>query len=159
MGTRAEMARSEILTSWKDIARHLGKSVRTVQRWESELGLPVRRPQGVNHKSSVVARRADLDAWLAREWSPKTQESDSAVPVDAERRPMLDFNTLIRTSHSLRTANHALVREISIVLRALVENCNLLNERQIYTSNFNDPLISPDFAEITSDRPVEKASI
>jgi hypothetical protein len=31
----------EILSGWKDIANHLGMGVRTVQRYERELGLPV----------------------------------------------------------------------------------------------------------------------
>jgi hypothetical protein len=34
------------LTTWKEVAAYLGKGVRTVQRWEAELGLPVRRPKG-----------------------------------------------------------------------------------------------------------------
>ena len=29
------------LDSWKEIARHLGRDVRTVMRWERERGLPV----------------------------------------------------------------------------------------------------------------------
>ena len=31
------------LDSWKEIAAYLNKEVRTVQRWEKSLGLPVRR--------------------------------------------------------------------------------------------------------------------
>ena len=37
---------SAVLSSWKDIAKYMGKGVRTVQRWERHLGLPVRRPNG-----------------------------------------------------------------------------------------------------------------
>ena len=54
----------EILNSWKEIAVYLGRGVRTVQRWEAELGLPVRRPRGKRH-SIVVATRTELDAWMA----------------------------------------------------------------------------------------------
>jgi hypothetical protein len=32
-----------VLTCWKDIAQYVGKSVRTLQRWERESGFPVRR--------------------------------------------------------------------------------------------------------------------
>jgi hypothetical protein len=39
--------------------------VRTVQRWEQELGLPVRRPRGKS-RSAVIALAADLDEWLHR---------------------------------------------------------------------------------------------
>jgi hypothetical protein len=52
-----------VLTSWKDIAQYLGKGIRTVQRWEDDLGLPVRRTKdGV--KSSVLAVPAEIDAWV-----------------------------------------------------------------------------------------------
>ena len=37
---------SSVLNSWKEIASYLGRSVRTVQRWEREFGLPVHRPAG-----------------------------------------------------------------------------------------------------------------
>jgi DNA-binding transcriptional regulator YiaG len=53
---------SQLLTSWKEIAAHLGKGVRTVQRWEQELGLPVRRPAKSRH--IVVALAPELDRWI-----------------------------------------------------------------------------------------------
>ena len=40
----------------------MGKSIRTVQRWERELELPVRRPHG---RSGIVLADADeLDNWF-----------------------------------------------------------------------------------------------
>ena|SRR5215467_13562765 len=56
--------RSEIMSGWKDIANYLGKGVRTAQRYESEGGLPVRRPA---HKKagSVLATKHELNAWMA----------------------------------------------------------------------------------------------
>lgn len=54
---------SEVVNSWKEIAAYLGRGVRTVQRWEQELGLPVRRPRGKN-RSAVIALKPDLDRWL-----------------------------------------------------------------------------------------------
>jgi uncharacterized sporulation protein YeaH/YhbH (DUF444 family) len=53
----------QLLTSWKEIARYLSKGVRTVQRWERELNLPVRRPAESRH--IVVATCSDLDQWVA----------------------------------------------------------------------------------------------
>src|SRR5690606_7405669 len=52
------------LESWKAIANHLNRTVRTVQRWEREEGLPVRRHL---HKKqgTVYAYVAELDAWYA----------------------------------------------------------------------------------------------
>lgn len=54
----------QVLTSWKEIAAYLGKGVRTVQRWEAEMGLPVRRPGPERH--IVIAFPAELDEWLRR---------------------------------------------------------------------------------------------
>jgi hypothetical protein len=55
---------SQPMTSWKEIAAYLGKSVRTVQRWEQELALPVRRPR-VTDKNVVIAIREELEVWVS----------------------------------------------------------------------------------------------
>src|SRR3954470_49935 len=68
-----------ILSSWKEIAMYVGRSVRTVQRWEREIGLPVHRP---NAKSEgvVVALPAELDAWVRS--MPTTSHFDGLVAGD-----------------------------------------------------------------------------
>jgi TolB-like protein/Flp pilus assembly protein TadD len=64
------------LDSWKEIAAYLNKEVRTVQRWEKNLGLPVRRlAQG--KQGTVFAYKLDLDAW----W----QESQTKLEDDDDR--------------------------------------------------------------------------
>jgi TolB-like protein/thioredoxin-like negative regulator of GroEL len=59
------MATSDRLDSWKEIARYLNRSVRTVRRWERQEGLPVHRHM---HRSlaSVFAVRSEIDAWRHR---------------------------------------------------------------------------------------------
>src|SRR5580704_3015628 len=52
-----------VLTSWKDIAHYFGKGVRTVQRWEKELGLPIRRPDHTT-KSTVLAVLDEINDWI-----------------------------------------------------------------------------------------------
>lgn len=56
------MANPERLESWKQIARYLNRSVRTVRRWEHDEGLPVHRHL---HRTlaSVFALRTEVDAW------------------------------------------------------------------------------------------------
>lgn len=54
---------SDVLNSWKEVASYLGRGVRTVQRWEQELALPVRRPRGKS-RSAIIAFRSELDEWL-----------------------------------------------------------------------------------------------
>ena len=66
----------DLLSCWKDIAAYLGKGVRTVQRWERDLDLPVRRTHGRGPKAGVMAMRSDIDAWLeARRASGDAHES------------------------------------------------------------------------------------
>src|SRR6188508_3247204 len=65
-GSNSEIKTAQLgerLDSWKEIARYLNRSVRTVYRWEKEEGLPVHRHQ---HKElgSVFAYKGELDAWL-----------------------------------------------------------------------------------------------
>jgi excisionase family DNA binding protein len=50
-----------LLTSWKEIAEYLGVSVRTAQKWEAEMGLPVHRLPG--EKGRVSAEAAGLERW------------------------------------------------------------------------------------------------
>jgi hypothetical protein len=70
----------QILNSWKEIAQYLNRGVRTVQRWESELGLPVRRPRG-RRRSAVIAMRSEIDQWLNR--CPLEAREQVAVPESA----------------------------------------------------------------------------
>jgi hypothetical protein len=58
------MPTGQVLTSWKEIASYMGKGVRTVQRWEAEMELPVRRPAADRH--IVLAFPAELDTWARR---------------------------------------------------------------------------------------------
>ena len=55
---------SKYLSSWKEIAQYFNRGVRTVQRWEAELGMPVHRPHG-GSRTAVMAIREELDTWMA----------------------------------------------------------------------------------------------
>src|ERR1700751_1820078 len=50
------------LESWGEIASYLRRDIRTVQRWEKYLNLPVRRLQ-IGKLGSVYAYRSELDKW------------------------------------------------------------------------------------------------
>lgn len=52
-----------VLAGWKEIAEYFGKCVRTVQRWERDMGLPVHRPNP-KLRGSVIAYPGGLDVWL-----------------------------------------------------------------------------------------------
>lgn len=70
------------LESWGEIAAYLRRDVRTVQRWEKEQGLPVRRLL-IGKSGQVYAFRSELDKWM-RERQPKADgDGPAAPPVDA----------------------------------------------------------------------------
>ena len=39
-------ARPDVFSGWKEIANYMGKGVRTVQRYERDMQLPIHRPGG-----------------------------------------------------------------------------------------------------------------
>lgn len=60
------------LTSWKEIAHHLGVNVRTAQKWERDRSLPVQRVSGA--RSRVSANIAELDVWKKQLTEPSRNE-------------------------------------------------------------------------------------
>jgi TolB-like protein/Tfp pilus assembly protein PilF len=67
------------LDSWKEIAAYLGRSVRTVQRWEQQEALPVHRLQH-DKQGSVYALTAELDAW----WESRRVSLGAAAEAEPE---------------------------------------------------------------------------
>jgi hypothetical protein len=118
---------STVLSSWKDIARYLGKGVRTVQRWERHLGLPVRRPIGASQKSAVVLYRGDVDAWLATRFSARALQKDGDEGSQYSRSARSTLKEGIRKARELRTANQKLTEQIIASIRVLSERCDLLS--------------------------------
>jgi hypothetical protein len=89
---------SELLTSWKEIAAHLGKGVRTVQRWEQELGLPVRRPAKSRH--IVVALAPELDKWIEQLSQPLPKCCTCKDELEAAKHTMADLRLQVATLES-----------------------------------------------------------
>ena len=74
------------LESWKEIAAYLGREVRTVQLWERNEGLPIRRHRH-SKQGSVYAFRSELDAWrAARANAPVASET---VTAEAGNQPLV----------------------------------------------------------------------
>jgi len=75
-----------LLNSWKEIAAFLHGGVRTVQRWERNLGLPVHRP-GVPRSGPVFAFRGELEQWLRAKTKLRPELADPATASgDSELR-------------------------------------------------------------------------
>jgi len=114
--------RSEILSGWKDIAAYLRKGVRTVQRYERELSLPVRRPAGKS-MGSVIATKAELDGWLAAAPLQKvfqlSQDSVGKNGIDT-RAALNELNRNVEELRHLRQASselRAAMRESLVLLQ------------------------------------------
>jgi CheY-like chemotaxis protein len=112
MHEMSKHANHDFLSSWKEIAVHLGKGVRTVQRWERELGLPVHRP-GHDTKGIVVASRAELDAWVKHQGPSRSSTRFASVGDfhyrilvvdDDERIVRVSQDVLSQGGYEVRTA-------------------------------------------------------
>ncbi len=112
----------QVFTSWKEIASYLGKSVRTVQRWEHELDLPVQRPH-VKTKGTVRVCRTDLDEWVERTWF---QRSSKPEVVISPARGNVVVNESIETSRQLRAAQKKFLEQLQVSLDDLTESCGKL---------------------------------
>lgn len=73
---------NDLLSSWKEIAIHLNCDVRTCQRWEDKLGLPVCRFDD-SSRSSVFAYKEELDAWLKK----KLNHESSNLKASTKKNP------------------------------------------------------------------------
>jgi hypothetical protein len=69
------------LAGWKEIAAYLGKSVRTVQRWERDYGLPVHRVAGAT--DIIFSSRFEIERWkrLPAVRSAASANQDGALPT------------------------------------------------------------------------------
>jgi len=85
-----------VLRCWKDIARHLDVSVRTVQRWEREFGLPIRRVCP-GHGKPVHAFVAELDAWRTRVEAATRVRSEQPDRLAGEARPLAAMTAVSST--------------------------------------------------------------
>lgn len=75
------------LTSWKEIGAYLGRTPRTVQRWERQFGLPVHRVGG-RGTGIIWAVPEEIDLWLRK-------QTGAVSPVGHSER---DFITLVLNS-------------------------------------------------------------
>ncbi len=108
---------AEILHSWKEIANFLGKGVRTVQRWECSLGLPVLRCG--SRTRDVVARRSDLQAWISKVFVPVERLSGAAGCALELRQGRMKTRRLVHEEASLLRDIEEQVRRFSAELQRM----------------------------------------
>jgi len=80
------MKSSEILDSWKDIARYLERDIKTCYRWEKELGLPIHRIDDTSSRSNVFAYKSEIDQWLQDR--AKNRDANDTLQPQKRRFPL-----------------------------------------------------------------------
>ncbi len=115
------------LNSWKEIASYLGRGVRTVQRWETELQLPVHRI-GDSERSPVFAFKVELDSWMRKQAGRDAQILQPPYQLAArepdalrERRKPLGRSEILERSARLTTKALRLLEIQKAHTRLLVE--------------------------------------
>ena len=126
MSASVARQQTELLTSWKEIAAYLGKGVRTVQRWELQFGLPVRRPNE-KVKGIVHATREELDHWLQMQWSQRPKESAHTAPPRSVDVHAIHMN--LKQLAELRHANRRLMEDLRASLTGIFAECRLLTNK------------------------------
>ena len=111
----------EVFTSWKEISAYLGKSVRTVQRWEAEYGLPVRRPH--DEANTICVSRDELSEWLVKRWSYRPSLK-TPQPSNGARASSADLEEHCK----LQGECCQLVAEVRRNMQMLVEVCRTLSQ-------------------------------
>jgi hypothetical protein len=120
------MAERRILNSWKEIANYLGRGVRTVQRWEAQLGLPVHRPAGKDH-SAVLAFSSELDQWLD---SRPVRFGTSVTGEGAPDRQSAQVQVLLTRAEAVLQRLEAILNRADETQRKLAETLDVLAENE-----------------------------
>ena len=124
---RQTAAKGEVFSGWKDVANYLGKSVRTVQRYERELGLPIRRP-AAEGTIAVIATKAELDAWISA--SP-LRAAFRRTEARVDNAGLLkEFRMHVKELHQLRHETAQLRQAVNASLALLRMNLQLAMSRE-----------------------------
>jgi hypothetical protein len=118
-----------ILNSWKEIASYLGKGVRTVQRYEQDCALPIRRLPG-KPRSSVLALKQELDQWIRNTWgtvagddgSPAVNEIRIGQLREQSSQLLMAAADLRCKNRALRHSNQQAILELENRVRSLATN-------------------------------------
>jgi hypothetical protein len=143
------MATNDKLASWKGIANYLGKGVRTVQRWEQELGLPVHRLPG-KKKDIVYAFPDEIDDWL-RTNSVRVQQQARAGQNDNQDKSARNWRAWLVVAGALAALAlaaaggwyrwaHAAGRPASFELKGNRLVVYDQSRRRLWTHEFDAPL-------------------
>lgn len=118
----------EVLCGWKQIADYLGMGVRTVQRYERDLGLPIRRPAGGGtFRGAVIATKVELDAWitaspLRKAFRLSLHDGDTPDRIKELRQQLADLHRLREETASLQREMIATGKKLEQSIASLFES-------------------------------------
>ncbi len=135
------MPGQNVLQSWKQISEYVGRTERTLQRWERDFGFPVHRPSGKS-RSAVIALAEEIQQWARGRPSlnqirqtarlnqakrvrrpapgPDHKGHDSPMRNEAESsEPRLRLQALLRSQKTFREKTTNLSREQRNLLQKL----------------------------------------
>ena len=113
-----------VLQGWKEIASELDRGVRTVQRWERTLGLPVHR-LGKGSTCPVFAFKDELHRWLhnkANDDDVSNGNVTTPLPAAARETPALDKRKTPQSAvlaRELPTAKRPTLKSESEIIKSL----------------------------------------
>ena len=99
------MPERKVLHSWKDISNYAGRGVRTIQRYEVQLGFPIHRP-AAKSRSAVLAFSDEIDAWLQKGRGP-------GEPVQPAIPKLTEEQVKWRRRYSVMTAKAKQTQEMA----------------------------------------------
>lgn len=114
-----------ILNGWKQIAKYVNSSVRTVQRWQ-ENGMPVIRPLP-GSRGSVIAYSEHLDSWLR----VRAHQFASPLATPVTIRHQQDFHDTFAKTEELRRQFQQTRRQMETHVNLLKAEVSLLRENLI----------------------------
>jgi len=84
--------RKDILNGWKEIGGYVCRDIRTVERWEKQRGLPVRRVPGAG-RATVYALISELDEWLANSKPEGKELAADGLDGEISSEPVSRFSS------------------------------------------------------------------
>jgi hypothetical protein len=113
----------QALNSWKEISAYMGRGIRTLQRYELEFGLPIRRIN--KSRRSVLALRGELDTWLQQR-SSVVEKCEAVTRVKELRlsveKSVFECRELRSQSQMLRASHRSNLNDLVSGIHALSRN-------------------------------------
>jgi hypothetical protein len=122
------MATAIVLQTWKEISAYVGRTERTLQRWEVQFGFPVHRPSGKS-RSSVMALSQDIEEWTRTKPSLVSIRESSRLSPAKPSPVRITLLEQLKLSHSLREKQKDLRVNLMTLLQAQQQLCEKLRQQ------------------------------